>query len=159
MTNPDEGKCGRDCNCCSFGDGTAPVDHEKSCELVSGRWGDLQCSCEGAQQRAVERAKEDVLQYWECSVSHLEGDTFVAVLSNWEDKAFLWATVPIEEVKPEERSLVVPGALFDWGISPFSSSIVFRKDVWTKEEIEEMKKKAEEMFILFNDNKPKGEES
>ena len=142
--------CGRDCSCCDFGDGTAPCDHESDCDLVKGGWGrDPECSCEGALQKAVERAKEDSLQEWECSVIHVAEDSFTAILRDVEGAPPLLATVPKKEVSEEDHSWIVMGAIFDWYVSPFSSKISFRKSVWTKEEIDEMKAKGEEMYKLF----------
>lgn len=52
--------CGRDCDCCGWEDGTVPSDHARDCDLITladGEWSD--CTCEGAQERAAERKREE----------------------------------------------------------------------------------------------------
>lgn len=146
--------CGRDCSCCDFGDGTAPCDHKRDCDLVKGGWGwDPECTCEGAMQRALERAKEDSLHYWECVVIEVHEDSFTAILRDTERKTpDLIGDVQKKEVPPEDHSWIAPGAVFHWGMSPFASEIRFRKEVWTKEEIDKMKAKGEEMYKLFGES-------
>lgn len=53
-------RCGYDCPCCEYPDGTAPVDHDRDCDIVTNRDGDWSdCTCEGAEARAAERKKEE----------------------------------------------------------------------------------------------------
>lgn len=48
--------CGYNCECCEYGDGTAPIDHTKRCALISSSV-DGCCSCEGAEARAKDRKR------------------------------------------------------------------------------------------------------
>ena len=49
-------RCGYDCPCCEYGDGTAPADHDRNCGLITTVEGD--CTCEGAEDRARARKEE-----------------------------------------------------------------------------------------------------
>jgi len=62
ITVLDGPKCGRDCDCCEYNDGTAPSDHMRDCDLITLRGGDwCDCSCEGAEERAKDRKRVRLL--------------------------------------------------------------------------------------------------
>ncbi len=45
--DPEAPRCGRDCECCAYPDGTTPADHARDCDLITLRdseWSD--CTCE-----------------------------------------------------------------------------------------------------------------
>lgn len=60
--NYDIGRCGQNCSCCDFGDGTAPIDHDDRCEMISSRYEDPECDCgfEAALERAKEREQDEL---------------------------------------------------------------------------------------------------
>lgn len=60
LTIHDGPRCGVDCPCCEYGDGTAPCDHDRTCDLITMADGDLSdCTCDGAAERAAERKKDE----------------------------------------------------------------------------------------------------
>lgn len=53
-----ESHCGIDCECCEYLDGTAPADHDRTCDLITLRDGDWSgCTCDGAEERAKDRKR------------------------------------------------------------------------------------------------------
>lgn len=56
LTVHDGPTCGVGCSCCEFDDGTAPVDHDRDCGLVTQPGAD--CTCDGADKRAENRKRE-----------------------------------------------------------------------------------------------------
>lgn len=58
LHDPAASRCGWDCPCCEYPDGTAPVDHDRDCDLVTLRAGDWSdCSCTGSEERAKDRKR------------------------------------------------------------------------------------------------------
>lgn len=56
--DPNAPHCGWNCECCEYDDGSAPIDHARSCDLVTLRAGDWSdCTCEGAEERAKDRKR------------------------------------------------------------------------------------------------------
>lgn len=58
LTVLDGPRCGIECECCEYPDGTAPADHDRTCDLITmrdGEWSD--CTCEGAEERAKDRKR------------------------------------------------------------------------------------------------------
>lgn len=47
LTVHDGPRCGFDCECCGYGDGTFPADHARNCDLITNRDGDWSdCTCD-----------------------------------------------------------------------------------------------------------------
>lgn len=58
-----------------------------------------------------------VLQRWEGTVEEITGTTFTGVLQDRSDAApDEWVELHMDDVAEDERSLVVPGAVFSWSI-------------------------------------------
>jgi hypothetical protein len=96
------------------------------------------------------------LQAWEGHVLSIGSDSFTAILRNitegrpYEDEE---ADFSLEEVSPEERSLLKPGAIFRWlieyrtvgGSRETISKILFRRlPQWTEADIQQAKVRAAE---------------
>ena len=69
------------------------------------------------------------------------------------------ADIIISKIKPKERAYIDKGAIFKWTIgyswkSIFSlkpeSVIIFNKEVWTQNEINQAKIEAKRLYDLFN---------
>lgn len=112
--------------------------------------------------RIVSRVRDRFisLQKWEGVVCYVNGDSFVAKLTDLtrggpdEEAEF-----PLDEISEEDRKLVKPGAVFYWNIGYHdlhrgqrirSSLIRFRRlPAWTKKEIESARKEAERISNLI----------
>lgn len=91
-----------------------------------------------------------VVQIWECYVSEICGDKFSAVIRRIDEKEpNEVSTFRIEDVDPKDRELIVPGAIFHWTIIA-QSKIVFSREVWTKEDIENARVQAEVLYDGLN---------
>jgi hypothetical protein len=105
-----------------------------------------------------------IVQRWECYVTEIEEDTFWAVLQpvigEGPDQI---AEIKKSSVEPGSRDRIKTGAYFYWSIG-YVSQEDFEKEkgtsiIWfpgpvlfTKEEIEEAEKKAEEWAKLFEES-------
>jgi hypothetical protein len=101
------------------------------------------------------------LQKWEGHVLRREGGSFIAVLIDLTNPSTVEeeAEIPIEEIEPDDRELVVPGAVFYWNIGYYdktsgrqrTSLIRFRRlPHWTREEIEFAAARGEQLRDSIN---------
>lgn len=106
------------------------------------------------------KKRVQVLQQWEGIVTAVAVDAFFADLQDVGDSSqpLEVVEIPIEEVPEDDRSLLVEGAVFYWSIgyetSPggtlrrVSEIRMRRTPRWTKRAIQQVKKRAEELFEL-----------
>ena len=101
------------------------------------------------------------LNSWEGYVTSRSHDHFIGVVQDLTDSNAPTEeiTVDMYRVPANEQYLVVPGGIFVWEVGYYihddesqteASRFIFRKDVWTKEDLEEAKQKAHELSKLFN---------
>ena len=96
------------------------------------------------------------IQKWEGRVISLSGDTFKATLSSLVgDESDQEAEIYIEDVTPDERLYIEPGAVFYWSIGYLErpsgrrreSILRFRRlPMWTSDEV---KKKAKKSLAIY----------
>jgi hypothetical protein len=99
------------------------------------------------------------IQKWEGKVISISGETFRATLSTIVgDKAEQEADIYINEVTPDERHLLEPGAVFYWSIGYLTRPSGRRREsvirlrrlpVWTEDEIKKIDKN--ELSIYFEE--------
>jgi hypothetical protein len=109
-------------------------------------------------------AKEyfNAIQKWEGFVIEVTEDTFIArltpIVGEGPDQE---AEIYLDEVKPDDQSLIEPGAVFYWSIGYLdrpsarlrASIIRFRRlPTWTKREIETARTKAARLKALLHDD-------
>jgi len=102
------------------------------------------------------------LQKWEGVVIEIKDETFLARLKDLtnEKNPEEEAEFPLEELSPEDRELVAPGAIFYWNIGYLDtrsgqrrreSIIRFRRlPAWSKREIENSKHEASRICDFIN---------
>jgi hypothetical protein len=104
----------------------------------------------------------DVLQQFEGVVTEVQSDEFQAQLSDLTDpnkpEEFLY--LPIREISPPDRPLLVPGCIFYWilgyetreggQITRVSEIRIRRSPPWSRRKVEAIKAKARETFNLLN---------
>ena len=98
------------------------------------------------------------IQKWEGKVISLSGDTFKATLSVLVgDKVDQEAEIYVEDVTPDERPYIEPGAVFYWSIGYLErpsgrrreSVLRFRRlPTWTSDEVEQ--KAAKDLTVYFD---------
>ncbi|MBI2393098.1 MAG: hypothetical protein HYV09_26170 [Deltaproteobacteria bacterium] len=100
----------------------------------------------------------DLRQQWEGTVQAIEGEDVVAVLRDLTDpsRPEEEVTIGLDEVSPDDRPLVSPGAIFYWSIgyrtSPFGqvervSAIRFRRlPAWSKRDIRRIEERTRELI-------------
>lgn len=100
----------------------------------------------------------DLRQQWEGTVQTVEGEDIVAVLRDLTEPARPdeEVTIGIDEVSPDDRALVSPGAIFYWSIgyrtSRFGqvervSAIRFRRlPAWSKRDIRRIEERTRELM-------------
>ena len=106
------------------------------------------------------RERVRVLQQWEGVVTVVTGDSFFADLQGLGDSSqpLEVVEIPIEEVSEDDRPLLVEGAIFYWSIGHeisaggqlrrMSEIRMRRTPRWTKRAIQQVMKRAEELFEL-----------
>jgi len=104
------------------------------------------------------REYSKAIQKWEGKVISLSGDTFRATLSPIVgDKLEQEAEIYVQDVTPDERSFIEPGAIFYWSIGYLErpsgrvreSIIRFRRlPMWTDNEV---KKAGRDLTVYFNE--------
>lgn len=117
-----------------------------------------------AAAAAVERRRtprQMISHHWECTVVHVDTDAFTATLRSLRDPndSEKEAEIPLEAVTPDDLELLQPGAIFYWtigyDISPSgtrrrASEVRFRRlPAWTKKDVERIRSRAAELFVLF----------
>lgn len=107
------------------------------------------------------RDRVRVLKQWEGVVTERTTDSFFADLQDLADlhQPLEVVEIPFEEIPEDDRSLVVEGAVFYWSIgyetSPggtlrrISEIRVRRTPRWTKRTLQQVKRRAEEMFEQY----------
>ena len=102
-----------------------------------------------------------VLQQWEGVVTDVTNDSFFADLQDLSDSSHPLEVVeiPIDEVSEDDRPLLVEGAVFYWSIGHETSAggtlrrmseiRMRRMPRWTKRDIQNVAKRAEELFELY----------
>ena len=98
------------------------------------------------------------IQKWEGKVISLSGDTFKATLSALVgDKVDQEAEIYVEDVTPDERPYIEPGAVFYWSIGYLErpsgrrreSVLRFRRlPTWTSDEVQ--KKAVKDLTVYFD---------
>ncbi len=101
-------------------------------------------------------------QKWEGCVTEVDNDFFRAILTPLlGDDAEVEAEIYLEDIDPDQRALVQPGAIFYWSIGYLdkssgqriqSSILRFRRlPRWTESELRDAEVKAAEWMRLFDD--------
>lgn len=100
-------------------------------------------------------SKFAALQKWEGSVLSVSSGSFTARLVDQNGGVDEEAEISLEEISPQDRPLVEPGAVFYWHIGYIdlvsgqrrrASEIRFRRlPVWSREDIEKARRKAEQI--------------
>lgn len=102
-----------------------------------------------------------VLQQWEGVVTDVTDDSFFADLQDLSDSSqpLEVVEIPIEEVSEDDRPLLAEGAVFYWSIGHETSAggtlrrmseiRMRRMPRWTKRDIQNVAKRAEELFELY----------
>lgn len=106
------------------------------------------------------RERVRVLQQWEGVVTEVTSDSFFADLQDLSDSSqpLEVVEIPIDEVSEDDRPLLVEGAIFYWSIGHETSAggqlrrmseiRLRRTPRWTKRAIQQVMKRAEELFEL-----------
>lgn len=69
-------------------------------------------------------------------VETVDGDSFEARFVTPEGKT-IWANMRADMVPEADRDLIAPGAYFTWKLMEDGDMVItFRRDVWTKEDLE-----------------------
>ena len=100
-----------------------------------------------------------VLEQWEGYVVEVYEDTFAAHLTDIHKRKEpdLAAEIYLSKVPQDQLEWVAPGAPFTWTISlvdgETQSEILFLQERWTKEDIERIKARAEELRAFLQEGR------
>ena len=102
-----------------------------------------------------------LLQQWEGVITEVKSDSFFADLQDLADanQPIEVVEIPIEEIPNDDMALLVEGAIFYWSIGYETSAggqlrrvseiRMRRAPRWTKRGIQQVKKRAEELFEIY----------
>lgn len=114
------------------------------------------CSYPGPEKRCYNGPKcphsKKLLTHWECFIDDISSDGIHAHCKELDEEYCKeLMIIPLETIPIEERGFVRRGAIFE--LKTYMSGeieIVFRKKQWTKEDMNRIKKEAEELAKTLN---------
>ena len=105
--------------------------------------------------------KFELLQQWEGVVQTVAGDTFMVALRDLTNPSHVNedAEIDIQEISPDDITLLQPGAVLYWSIGyetthsgqrkRVSAIRLRRMPVWSKRDVNDVKRRAAELWQVF----------
>lgn len=90
-----------------------------------------------------------IRERWRGTVAQVSEEEFDATLRESGDRDLFVCSITRSMVRAEDADLLAPGAVFDWVVGDEFSSLRFRREVWTAEEIARVRSEAEHMYLEF----------